>query len=92
MAFDLSGFQSAAGAARAGHVPVVHSYRTADSATDVVAANYFDAVATLVAPGDLIYRVTVDVAGAVTAAGFHTVLTVAGGVVTVSPALAVPLV
>lgn len=92
MAFQMAGFQPAAGGSRGGGLPGLHTYRTQDAEATVAAANYFNAVATVLSPGDLIYRITVDGTGAVTAAGLHVVKTVAAGAVTVSPALNIPLV
>lgn len=92
MAFQMSGFQPAAGGARGGGLPGVHTYRTQDAAATVAAANYFNPIATVLSPGDLIYRVTVDANGAVTSTGFHVVRTVSVTSVTVSPALNIPLV
>jgi hypothetical protein len=91
MAFDLSRFQTVAGASRARHAPVIHAYRTEDSAATAAGAGYFNGAATLLTPGDLIYRATINAGGSVVSAGWHVVLTVAGGVVAVSPSINLPL-
>ena len=70
----------------------VWSYRTADAAATVDSTGYFNEMASVIRPGDLIYRLTIDGTGAVTAAGFHVVLTVtAAGVVNVSDTLALTI-
>lgn len=90
MAFDMSTFQPAAGGSR-GRLPGLHCYVTTDSAAVVVGAGYFNAAATLLRVGDLIYRVTVNSSGVPQAAGLHVVTGVAAGSVTVSPATVLPL-
>lgn len=91
MAFDLKTFQPAAGGSRGGSLPGIHAYVTTDAAATVAASGYFNAAATLLRPGDLIYRVTVDTAGVLQSAGLHVVKTVAAGTVTVSPATVLAL-
>jgi hypothetical protein len=84
MAFNATGFQPIGGQAKAGNAPQMWSYTTTDPATDVDGSGYFNAVASIVKVGDLIYRVTTN-AGAVSTAGWHVVMTVsAAGVVNVS--------
>lgn len=80
--FGPLGGQSKAGsgAETAPGAPQMWAYRTADAAGTVDTSGYFNEVAGLLNVGDLIWRVTVDAAGSVTAAGWHVVLskTVAG--------------
>jgi hypothetical protein len=72
--------------------PAIWSYRTADAAATVDTAGYFNEMANVLKVGDLIYRLTIDGTGAVTAAGFHVVLSVsAAGVVNVSDTLALTI-
>lgn len=68
--------------------PQMFGYRTQDAATDVDTSGYFNAMANVLRPGDLIYRVTINATGVVQTAGFHTVMTNASGVVNVSDTLA----
>ena len=92
MPFTASTFQPIGGQARSGTGPVaapgapqLWSYRTDDAATAVDTSGYFNAVASLLEVGDLIYRITVNGAGAIVSAGWHVVLTkTAAGVVDVS--------
>lgn len=88
MPFDLNRFQPAAGGSRGGRLPVVHAYVTQDTAATVASAGYFNAAATLLTVGDLIYRVTVNGSGVPQTAGFHVVTSVAPNAVTVTPATA----
>lgn len=69
--------------------PQIWTYRTADAAATVDTSGYFNAMASVLRPGDLIYRLTIDASGVVQTAGFHVVMTVtAAGVVNVSDTLA----
>jgi len=70
--------------------PQLYSYRTADAATVVDAAGYFNEVWQLLKPGDVILRVTINASGVVQNAGFHVVMTVnaATGAVDVTYTLA----
>ena len=84
MAFIATNFQLIGGQAKAGNAPQMWSYTTDDAATAVDTAGYFNAVASIVKPGDLILRVTTS-SGSVSTAGWHVVMTVtAAGVVNVS--------
>jgi hypothetical protein len=64
--------------------PQMFAYRTADATTVVDTAGYFAEIRTLLSPGDLIYRVTIDGAGAVVSAGWHVVITRTATVINVS--------
>lgn len=64
--------------------PSLFSYRTQDDAATVDTSGYFNAMAAVLRPGDLIYRVTVNATGVVQTAGWHVVMTNAAGVVNVS--------
>jgi hypothetical protein len=82
MPFTLTTFQPAGGQAKAGGgamtvpgAPQIFTYRTADDAAAVDTTGYFNAVRGLLEVGDLIWRITVDGAGAVTSAGWHMVRT-----------------
>jgi hypothetical protein len=84
MAFDVTNFQALGGQSKAGNSPQMWAYTTTDAAGDVDASGYFNAVASIVKVGDLIYRVTTS-SGSVSTAGWHVVMTVtAAGVVNVS--------
>jgi hypothetical protein len=84
MAFSSTAFQPIGGQAKAGNAPQVWSYTTEDTAATVDTSGYFNAVASLVKVGDIIWRVTTS-SGAVSTAGYHIVMTnTAAGVVNVS--------
>lgn len=68
--------------------PQVWAYRTQDLPADVDTSGYFNAMANVLRPGDLIYRVTINASGVVQTAGLHVVMTNAAGVVNVSDTLA----
>ena len=52
------------------------TYRTEDAAAAVDTAGYFNGARALLAPGDIIHRVTVNASGVVQSAGTHIVMTV----------------
>jgi len=84
MAFNSTNFQPIGGQSKAGNAPQIWSYTTTDSAATVDTSGYFNAVASLVKVGDVIWRVTTS-SGAVSTVGQHVVMTVsAAGVVDVS--------
>lgn len=71
MPFELTGFRPAM--VTTGAAPRIHTYQTTDAATEVDGAGYFNAVRDLLRVGDLIFRVTVTPAGALSSAGWHVV-------------------
>jgi len=84
MAFNSANFQPIGGQSKAGNAPQVWSYTTEDTAATVDTSGYFNAVASLVKVGDIIWRVTTS-SGAVSTAGYHVVMTnTSAGVVNVS--------
>ena len=54
MAFDSAGFATIA-ASKAGNAPSVYSYTTTDAITVVRVEGYFNAIASILKVGDLIY-------------------------------------
>lgn len=84
MAFTKTSFQPAGGQAKANVAPQLHTYKTEDTAADVRASGYFNAVADVVRVGDVITRITVNGSNVVQSAGMHVVLSNADGVVDVS--------
>lgn len=88
MAFNSTNFQPIGGQAKAGNAPQVWSYTTTDTAATVDTSAYFNAVASLLKVGDIIWRVTTS-GSAVSTAGYHVVMTIsAAGVVDVADATA----
>jgi hypothetical protein len=57
MAFSDIGFNTH-GASKAGNAPSVHTYSTADAIADVNTAGYFNAIASLLRVGDIIFCYT----------------------------------
>lgn len=57
MAFSDIGFNTH-GASKAGNAPSVHTYSTADAIADVNTAGYFNAIASLLRVGDVIFCYT----------------------------------
>ena len=57
MAFSDVGFNTH-GASKAGNAPSVHTYSTADAIADVNTAGYFNAVASILKVGDIIFCYT----------------------------------
>jgi hypothetical protein len=57
MAFSTTGFATI-GASKAGNAPSVYTYSTADAIADVNTAGYFNAVASLLKVGDIIFCYT----------------------------------
>jgi hypothetical protein len=57
MAFSTTGFATI-GASKAGNAPSVYTYSTADTIADVNTAGYFNAVASLLKVGDIIFCYT----------------------------------
>jgi len=57
MAFDSAGFNTH-GASKSGVAPSVHTYSTADAIADVNTAGYFNALASLLRVGDIIFCYT----------------------------------
>lgn len=54
MAFSDIGFNTH-GASKAGNAPSIHTYSTADAIADVNTAGYFNAIASLLRVGDIIF-------------------------------------
>lgn len=57
MPFSATGFNTH-GASKSGNAPSVHTYSTADAIADVNTAGYFNAIASLLKVGDLIFCFT----------------------------------
>jgi hypothetical protein len=57
MAFIADGFNTH-GASKAGNAPSVHTYSTADAIADVNTTGYFNAVASILRVGDVIFCYT----------------------------------
>lgn len=57
MAYDSIGFNTH-GASKSGNAPSVHTYSTADAIADVNTAGYFNAIASLLKVGDIIFCFT----------------------------------
>jgi len=57
MAFSDVGFNTH-GASKSGNAPSVHTYSTADAIADVNTAGYFNAIASLLKVGDIIFCFT----------------------------------
>lgn len=84
MAFAQAGFNPIGGQSKAGAAPQIWSYTTTDTAATVDSSGYFNAMASLLKVGDLIYRVTTS-SGSVSTAGLHVVMSIsAAGVVDVA--------
>lgn len=84
MAFSSAGFNPIGGQSKATAAPQIWSYTTTDTAATIDTSGYFNAVASLLKVGDLIYRVTTS-SGAVSTAGLHVVMSIsAAGVVDVA--------
>lgn len=84
MAFDAAGLNAAGGQSKAGNAPQLWTYTTTDSAATVDTSGYFNAIASILKVGDIIFRVTTS-SGSVSTAGMHVVMSVsAAGVVDVA--------
>jgi hypothetical protein len=57
MAFSTTGF-STIGASKAGNAPSMYTYSTADAIADVNTAGYFNALASMLKVGDIIFCYT----------------------------------
>ncbi len=57
MAYSSTGF-AAIGTSKSGNAPSVYSYATTDAIADVNTEGYFNAIASILKVGDLIYCVT----------------------------------
>lgn len=91
MAFLIANLCPIGGQSRKGKAPMVWSYRTTDASTTMDDAGYFNAAATLLQVGDLIYAVDVDdvdAPTAITTASLYVVNSNASGVVDVTDATA----
>ena len=86
MAFSKDGLMLVAGS-KAGNAPQMWTYKTNDLATEVDGSGYFNAVASILKVGDVIY-VHAD-ADSTPAFGFHVVTSNTGGVVDVTNATVV---
>lgn len=84
MAFAQAGLNPIGGQSKAGAAPQMWSYTTTDAAGTVDTSGYFNAVASLLRVGDLIWRVTTS-GSSVSTAGWHVVMSIsAAGVVDTS--------
>ena len=84
MAFAIANFNPIGGQSKAVAAPQMWSYTTTDTAATIDTSGYFNAVASLVKVGDLIYRVTTS-GSSVSTAGLHVVMSIsAAGVVDVA--------
>ena len=84
MPFVADNFVTVGGQMKAGNAPQVFGYQTTDAAADVDTSGYFNAVASILKAGDIIFRTTFSGAN-VSTAGMHVVMSVsAAGVVNVS--------
>jgi hypothetical protein len=84
MPFVADNFVTVGGQMKAGNAPQIFSYQTTDAAATVDTSGYFNAVNTILKPGDIIFRTTFSGANPSTA-GMHLVMSVsAAGVVDVS--------
>lgn len=89
MAFTIANFQPLGGQAKSGYAPAHYTYATLDTAATVDTSGYFNEVASILKPGDVIHRVTwstaIGTGGTVSNYGTHLVNSVtAAGVVDVS--------
>lgn len=87
MAFDIENLQLVA-SSKAGQAPQFFTYKTDDAATTVDTTGYFNAVASVMRVGDLVY-VHAEAGGTVPTYGFHVVVSNANGVVDVTNATSV---
>lgn len=84
MPFVADNFVTVGGQMKAGNAPQIFSYQTTDSAATVDTSGYFNAVASILKPGDVIFRTTFS-GGNPSTAGMHLVMSVsAAGVVDVA--------
>jgi len=84
MPFVADNFVTVGGQMKAGNAPQVFAYQTTDAAATVDSSGYFNAVASILKPGDIIFRTTFS-AGSPSTAGMHLVMSVsAAGVVDVA--------
>lgn len=81
MAYSATGFSTVA-ASKAGNSPAIYAYKTTDAIADVNTSGYFNALATVLSVGDLIYCVTST--GSTAVATLVYVLSNSGGVVDVN--------
>jgi len=81
MAYSSTGFSTVA-ASKAGNSPAIYAYSTTDTVATVNTAGYFNALATQLRVGDLIYCVTST--GGTAVASLNYVLSNAAGVVDVN--------
>lgn len=88
MSFIQANFQPLGGQSKNGISPAHYSYATLDTAASVDSSGYFNDLASILKPGDVIHRVTwataIGTGGTVSNYGTHLVLTNAAGVVDVS--------
>lgn len=84
MPFVADNFVTVGGQMKAGNAPQIFSYQTTDAAAAVDSSGYFNAVASILKPGDIIFRTTFS-GGNPSTAGMHLVMSVsAAGVVDVA--------
>jgi hypothetical protein len=55
MAFDSVGFSSVGGQSKAGNAPAIYTYASADAQSVIRAAGYFNAVASILKVGDIVF-------------------------------------
>lgn len=87
MAFNKDGLQLVA-SSKAGKAPQFFTYKTNDAATVVDGSGYFNAVASVMRVGDLVY-VHAEANATAPTYGFHVVVSNANGVVDVTNATSV---
>lgn len=88
MAFNIANFAPLGNSSKRGKASQHFTYWTLDSAATVDTSGYFNTIANMLQPGDVIHRVTwataIGTGGTVSNYGTHLVLTNASGVVDVS--------
>jgi hypothetical protein len=55
MAFSATGFNTIGGQSKAGNAPAIYTYSSADAQSVIRASGYFNAVASILKVGDLIF-------------------------------------
>jgi hypothetical protein len=55
MAFESVGFSSVGGQSKAGNAPAIYTYASADAQSVIRAAGYFNAVASILKVGDIVF-------------------------------------
>jgi hypothetical protein len=55
MAFSATGFNTVGGQSKAGNAPAIYTYSSADAQSVIRASGYFNAVASILKVGDLIF-------------------------------------